>query len=39
MNVDLMYAYLFRTSWFFLTSWVLLLIVACVVEFRREWSA
>ena len=39
MNVDLVYSYLMRASFFFLTSWGLVLVFACVVEFRREWSS
>jgi hypothetical protein len=39
MNIDRVYLCLFSASCFFLTSWVLLLVLACVVEFRREWSA
>lgn len=39
MDVDLVYSYLIRACFFFLTSWALVLILACVVEFRREWSA
>jgi hypothetical protein len=39
MNTDLVYSYLFNASCFFLASWVLLLVLVCVVEFRQEWSS
>jgi len=38
MNTDLIYAYLFRATWFFLSGWVFFLMAACAVEFRRELS-
>jgi hypothetical protein len=38
MNTDLVYACLINATWFFLFSWVLLLVLACVVEFRHDWS-
>jgi hypothetical protein len=38
MNVDLVFSYLMNASLFFLGSWAVLLVLACVVEFRREWS-
>jgi hypothetical protein len=38
MNTDLVYACLINSTWFFLSGWVLLLVLACVVEFRHEWS-
>jgi hypothetical protein len=39
MNTDVVYSYLINTSFFFLAGWALLLVLACVVEFRREWSS
>jgi hypothetical protein len=38
MNIDLVYSFLINTTWFFSTSWVLLLVLACVVEFRHDLS-
>ena len=38
MNTDLVYACLINATWFFLSSWVLLLVLACVIEFRDDWS-
>jgi hypothetical protein len=33
MNVDVVYSYLIDSTWFFLGSWVLLLLTAGVVAF------
>jgi hypothetical protein len=33
MDVDLVYSYLIDSSWFFLASWVVLLLTAGVVAF------
>jgi hypothetical protein len=38
MIVELLSSYLINATWFFLTSWGLFLVVACVVEFRQELS-
>lgn len=38
MNVDLVYSYLINASLFFLGSWAVLLVLACVVEFRHDGS-
>jgi hypothetical protein len=39
--MDVIYSYLItyliRTSWGFLLGWVVLLLVACVIEFRHDW--
>ncbi len=36
MSIDLVYSYLINATVFFLGSWVLLLVLACVVEFRHD---
>ena len=36
--VDVVYSYLMDISWFFLSSWVVLLVLACVAAFRHDWS-
>jgi hypothetical protein len=36
MNVELLYSYLMNASLFFLGSWAVLLVLACVVEFRHD---
>jgi len=38
MNVDFLYAYLMNASLFMLGTWAIVLVLACVVEFRNEWS-
>lgn len=38
MNTDLVYSYLFSAGCFFLTGWAVMLVLACVVEFRQEWT-
>jgi hypothetical protein len=38
MDADLMYRYLIDSTWFFLGSWVLLLLGACVMAFRPDSS-
>lgn len=38
MDSDLMYAYLIDSTWFFLGSWVLLLLCACLMAFRQDSS-
>jgi hypothetical protein len=38
MNIDLVYSYLMNASLFFLGSWAVVLVLACVVEFRHELS-
>jgi len=38
MNVDVVYSYLIAAGLFFLGSWAVLLVLACVVEFREEVS-
>lgn len=38
MNVDLVYSYLINASLFFFGGWAVLLVLACIVEFRNEWS-
>jgi hypothetical protein len=38
MNIDVLYSYLIHSSWFFLTGWVLLLLLAGAVAFRHDWS-
>lgn len=37
MSIDLACSYLFNAGLFLLTGWALLLVLACVVEFRQEW--
>jgi hypothetical protein len=37
MNVDLVYSYIIDSTWFFLGSWVVLLLTAGVVAFA-DWS-
>jgi hypothetical protein len=36
MNFDVVYSYLIDSTWFFLGSWVILLITASLVAFRRD---
>jgi len=36
MNFDLVYFYLIDSTWFFLGSWVIMLVVASLVAFRRD---
>jgi len=36
MNFDLVYSYLIDSTWFFLGSWVIMLVVASLVAFRRD---
>jgi hypothetical protein len=36
MSIDLVYSYLINTTVFFLGSWAVVLVLACVVEFRHE---
>ena len=36
MNFELIYSYLIDTTWFFLGSWVVVLLAAYVVAFGRE---
>jgi hypothetical protein len=38
MNIDLIYSYLINATWFFLSSWVLMLLLAGVAAFRRDLS-
>lgn len=38
MSLDLLYSCIMDATWFFLTSWGLFLVVACVLEFRHELS-
>jgi len=33
MNVDLLYSYLIDSTWFFLASWIALLLMAGIVAF------
>jgi hypothetical protein len=37
MNVDLVYSYLIDLTWFFLGSWVVVLLTAAAVAFA-DWS-
>jgi hypothetical protein len=37
MNVDLVYSYLIDSTWFFLVSWVVLLLTAGAIAFA-DWS-
>ena len=36
MSIDLVYSYLINATVFFLGSWAVLLVLACVVEFRHD---
>ncbi len=36
MSIDLVYSYLISATVFFLGSWAVLLVLACVVEFRHD---
>jgi hypothetical protein len=38
MTLDAAYSYLMDFAWFFLTGWVLLLLCACLLTFRHDWS-
>jgi len=38
VDADQMYRYLMDSTWFFLASWVLLLLGACVMAFRQGSS-
>jgi len=38
MNVDVVYSYLIDSVYFFLGSWVILLLAAYVAAFGRDWS-
>jgi hypothetical protein len=38
MNIEVVYSYLISASLFFLGSWAAVLVLACVLEFRHEWS-
>lgn len=35
--VDRMYALLMDASWFFLGSWLILLVLVCLATFRHDW--
>jgi len=35
MNFELVYSYLIDSTWFFLGSWVIMLVAASLVAFRR----
>jgi len=36
MNFELVYSYLIDSTWFFLGSWVIMLVAASLVAFRRD---
>jgi hypothetical protein len=36
MDAELLYSYVMTASRFFLGSWAVLLVLACVVEFRHD---
>ncbi|MGA8153096.1 MAG: hypothetical protein WB952_19250 [Terriglobales bacterium] len=36
MNFDSLYAYLIDSTWFFLGSWVIMLVAASLVAFRQD---
>jgi hypothetical protein len=36
MNLDLVSSYLLDVSWFFLTSWMIFIVLACMFEFRHD---
>jgi len=36
MNTDVVYAYLLNLSWFFLSGWILALLLAAVAAFRQD---
>lgn len=36
MNFDLLYSYLIDSTWFFLGSWVIMLVTASLMAFRRD---
>jgi len=36
MNFDLLYSYLIDSTWFFLGSWLIILLAASFVAFRRD---
>lgn len=38
MNVELLYRYLFESSWVFLGGWTVLLLAASVIAFRHDFS-
>jgi hypothetical protein len=38
MNIDVVYSWLIDSTWLFLGSWVVLLLAAYVVTFRRDGS-
>ncbi len=38
MNFDVVYSWLIDSTWLFLGSWVVLLLAACVIAFRRDGS-
>ncbi|HXZ31906.1 MAG TPA: hypothetical protein VEH30_06465 [Terriglobales bacterium] len=37
MSSDVLYSYLIDLTWFFLSSWVVLLAAACLVAFNGDW--
>jgi len=37
MNPDALYSYLIDLTWFFLTSWIVLLATAYVMAFNDNW--
>jgi len=37
-GLAVIYSYLISASWGFLLGWIVLLLVACVIEFRHDWS-
>jgi hypothetical protein len=38
MNLDFLYSCVMGSTWFFLSSWLLVLLGACVIAFRRDWT-
>ncbi len=36
--MDVVYSYLITSSWVFLLGWIVLLLVACAIAFRHDWS-
>jgi hypothetical protein len=37
MSADALYSYLIDLTWFFLTSWIVLLATACLIAFNGDW--
>lgn len=36
MNIDLLYSYVMSCGWIFISSWTILLVLACATAFRHD---